>query len=105
MEKQREIVIGSLSPDDRITWEGLKRAGLAEAPPETDPDVLDAAGRSPIVNTARLVRRNEVCPGCASGKKFKHCCGAPRVCVVRGENGRTVVARPLVRPSKRRDQK
>lgn len=27
----------------------------------------------PICNTRRLVKRNEKCPFCTSGKKFKHC--------------------------------
>jgi hypothetical protein len=33
----------------------------------------------PIMNTRRRVRRNEPCPFCASGIKFKRCHGAPQV--------------------------
>lgn len=42
----------------------------------------------PIKNTRRKVGRNESCPFCASGKKFKHCHGAP----VRGETAVECIA-------------
>jgi hypothetical protein len=32
---------------------------------------------TPIVNTRRKVHRNEPCPFCTSGIKFKKCHGAP----------------------------
>lgn len=31
----------------------------------------------PIKNLRRKYRRNEPCPHCASGRKFKFCCGSP----------------------------
>jgi len=41
-------------------------------------DVVVLRSDGPIVNALRLIRRNEVCPVCTSGKKFKHCCFAPK---------------------------
>ncbi len=48
----------------------------------------------PIVNVQRLIRRNERCPGCASGKKFKFCCMTR---IVKGETLRA--CRPAERKS------
>jgi hypothetical protein len=55
------------------------RQGAAEHIQYVEPTKLPG-GRGPVsaaAPAARPVRRNQPCP-CGSGKKFKHCCGAPR---------------------------
>lgn len=52
----------------------------------------------PIVNLRRKVRRNESCPFCRSGRKFKLCCGAPQTV---DTGGLMLAARAAGRPHER----
>lgn len=52
--------------------------------------------KEPIVCARRKVRRNEPCPFCTSGKKFKKCHGATKRTETTGADGSiTVKTEPL----------